>query len=542
MLDRILKHKSKNITRAAIILSFSAFLSHALALVRDRLLAGTFGAGEVLDLYFAAFRVPDLIQAVFISGGLTAVFLPVFSKEYKKNKEEAFLFANNLINFTFVFLILLSTVFFAAAPILVKLVAPGFSSSQLKALVWLMRIMLLSPILFGLSSVFSGILQYFDRFIAYGLAPVFYNLGIIFGIVFLAPRWGVHGLVVGPIVGALAHFLVQVPSAVQEGFFYKPVLTLSNHRLKETISLVPFTAVGAFFVQLNVIVVTALASTLFTGSISIFTLTQNLKGVPVSLIALPFCLASFPLLSKKWAREDKKDFWREFSSIFRQVLFLVMPISVFTLILRAQIVRLIFQTGRWGWSETQLSAASLGIFSFSIFSVCFIALFRRVFYTIQKAKTISISDGLSLVLTVVFSLLFLRLLQTGGVFSQILMNLLKLDRGQGVAILALPLALTLASFAQFLFLLFYLKNKTGMGRNKKILSSLLRIGALSLAAGGVVWLALRPLAAFLTIDSFFTLLLQTALAGASGALFYFLVGFTLGMPEIEMLFDEIRGS
>ncbi len=542
MLDRILKHKTKNITRAAIVLSFSAFLSHTLALVRDRLLAGTFGAGEVLDLYFAAFRLPDLIQAVFVSGGLAAVFLPVFSKEYEKDKEEAFLFANNLLNFTFLFLAVLSVIFFVTASQLVKLIAPGFTSSQLQTLAWLMRIMLLSPILFGLSSIFSGLLQYFDRFIAYGLAPVFYNLGIIFGIIFLAPRWGVYGLVVGPIIGALAHFLVQVPSAVQEGFFYRPVVTLRNHRLKETISLIPFTAVGAFFVQLNVIVITALASTLFVGSISIFTLTKNLRGVPVSLIALPFCLASFPVLSKKWTHLDKKDFWEEFSRIFRQMLFLVMPISVFTFILRAQVVRLVFQTGRWGWTETQLSAASLGIFSFSIFSVCFVALFRRVFYTIQKAKTISFSDGLNLILTVAFSFLFLRLLQTGGIFSQAVMEFLKLDYEQGVVILALPLALTLGSFAQFLFLLFYLKNKTGMGRNRKILSSLLRVGVLSLASGGVVWLALRPLAAFLTIDSFFSLLLQTGVAGASGALFYFLVSFSLSAPEMEMLFNEIRGS
>ncbi len=542
MFGKLLNHKTKNITWAALILSGSAFLSHLLALARDRLLAGTFGAGETLDLYFAAFRLPDLIEAVLVSGGLSAVFLPIFSREQKKNEKEAFLFVNNLLNFTFLFLSFLGLLFFVGAPVLVRIVTPGFNPSQLDTLTWLMRIMLLSPLLFGLSSIFSGMLQYFDRFLAYSFAPVFYNLGIIFSIVFLAPRFGVYGLAVGPVLGALAHLLIQIPSAFQEGFFYRPVLTLKNHRLKETISLIPSTAIGAFFTQANVIFITALASTLFAGSISIFTLTKNLRGVPVSLVALPFCIASFPVLSKKWSGPRKKEFWNKFHAIFREMLFLVMPIAVFTFILRAQIVRIVFQTGRWGWAETRLSAASLGIFAFSILSACFIAFFRRVFYTIQKTKIISMSDGIKFTLTVVFSFLFLYLFRTEGVFARVVTEFLKLKDGETVFILVFPLALTFASFAQLLFLFLYLKKKTEMEEDKKILSSLVRVMLLSLASGGVVWLALRPLAAFVESSNLWTLLVQAGLAGASGALFYLLVSFASGFPEVEMLLKEIRGS
>ena len=192
MFNRFFNSQTNSVGAAAGILALSALISRVLGVVRDWLLAKTFGAGPELDVYFAAFRIPDLVYNILIAGGVIVAFLPLFSEYFSKgNKEDAWRFTNNTLNIFLFFLIFLCLILFIFASPLIKLITPGFDPEQLQKTIFLTRLMFLSPIFLGLSSIFSGILQYFNRFLIYGLCPILYNLGIIFGVLFLAPPLGV---------------------------------------------------------------------------------------------------------------------------------------------------------------------------------------------------------------------------------------------------------------------------------------------------------------------------------------------------------------
>jgi putative peptidoglycan lipid II flippase len=204
MLSRIFHFQTKNITSAALILAGSSLISRILGLLRDRLLAGAFGASPNLDVYFASFRIPDFIYNILIAGGVVVALVPLFSEYFIKDKKEAWDFIDNTLNVFLFFLIFVSLLVGIFAPLIIKIITPGFTQEQISLAVVLTRLLFLSPIFLGLSSIFSGILQYFNRFLAYGLAPVFYNLGIIFGIIFLAPFLGILGLLAGYLLSLAA--------------------------------------------------------------------------------------------------------------------------------------------------------------------------------------------------------------------------------------------------------------------------------------------------------------------------------------------------
>src|SRR3989344_1399684 len=284
--------QSKTITSAAIVLAGSSLISRILGLFRDRLLAGVFGAGSELDVYYAAFRIPDFIYSILIAGGIIVAFLPLMSEYFLENKEAAWKFVNNILNVFLFFLIFISLGLFIFAPVITKLITPGFTPQQLAMTVLLTRILALSPILLGVSSIFSGILQYFNKFLAYGLAPIFYNLGIIFGIVFLAPYSGILGVAAGVIIGAFLHLAVQIPSALLSGFKYRPIFDFKAPGLKRVLFLMIPRTFAVFSLQSNYVVMTAIASTLAVGSITVFNLANNIQHFPSGIVGVSFATAA----------------------------------------------------------------------------------------------------------------------------------------------------------------------------------------------------------------------------------------------------------
>ncbi|MBU4466939.1 hypothetical protein KKF47_02660, partial [Patescibacteria group bacterium] len=185
---------SRNLTLSAWILAAFSFLSAILGLFRDRLLASNFGASRELSIYAASFRIPDLVYNLLIAGGLSIAFLPVFADYFSRDKKRAWEIASNILNIFIVFLTGLSIVFCIFTPWLIKFIVPGFSLTERQEVINLTRILFLSPVLFGMANILSGVLQYFQKFVALGMAPILYNLGIIFGIIFLSPRMGILGV------------------------------------------------------------------------------------------------------------------------------------------------------------------------------------------------------------------------------------------------------------------------------------------------------------------------------------------------------------
>src|SRR3989338_6928088 len=216
--DKILNGQSRTITSAAVVLALASLVSRFLGLFRDRILAGQFGAGDTLDVYYAAFRIPDALYNIVIMGALSAGFIPVFIAVRKRmrgeSNQEHWKVANSFLTAIIITLGLSSLILSFFTNDFSVLIAPGFSPDKQAMVNALSRIMLLSPILLGISAVIGGVLQSFRNFFVYSLAPIFYNIGIIIGALFFVPTMGYVGLGWGVVLGALLHLFIQLPAIV----------------------------------------------------------------------------------------------------------------------------------------------------------------------------------------------------------------------------------------------------------------------------------------------------------------------------------------
>ena len=535
MLNGFLNSKTKSIGAAAGILAISALISRLLALVRDRVLAGQFGAGEELDIYFAAFRIPDFVFGILIMGGISAVFLPIFSEYFQKSAKQGWKFASNVLNCFLILLIFICIVLAIFTPLLVKFIAPGFNPEQEYLLISLTRIMLLSPIFFGLSSIFSGIAHYFNRFLFYSIAPILYNLSIIFGILFLVPIFGLQGLAYGVVLGALLHWFIQIPAAKISGFKYSLEFSFRSLAMKKSFRLMFPRAIGAVATHINLIVVTAIASTLAIGSIAVFHFANNLQHFPIGLIGASFAIASFPILSRTWANGQIDEFLKKFSLVFRQILFLIIPASFLMFLLRAQIVRIILGVGEFGWWETRLTAASLGIFSLGIFALALIPFLVRVFFSFQNTRTPTKIGLYSMVLNIVLCFLFVWLLGFYNIFQNFMINFLDLHGIKDVTVIGLALALSISAIFQFSLLCFFLKKEISGINIQDIWQSFKKIIFASILMSIFTYLTLHIVSDFVDMRTFLGVFTQMVLAGLIGVSVYFLSTFLLKSPEIKTI-------
>ena len=398
----------KELRISALILALSSLMSAFLGLLRDRLLASHFGAGLELDAYFTAFRVPDFLYAVLIMGGMNSVLLPMISRRFHEEHEEAWKFVSNLLNTLFVCVALFALILFVGAPLLIGLITPGFSLETKELTVSLTRLMLLSPILFSLSAVFSSILQYFHRTLAFALAPVLYNLGIILGIIFLVPVFGVWGVAMGVVGGAFLHLLSQACVAFAAGFRWKSILSFKDPHLYEMFLLAIPRTIGGGLYQFNLIVVTALASTLGAGSLVVFNLANNIQYLPAGIVGVSFALASFPAFSTIAARGDHLEFRRFFTKAFRLTVITVLPLATILFFFGEEIVRILFQTGKFQEESAGLVASLLGVFSLGILFQALIPFVSRAFFALSDTTTPTVIGGVAILLNVALAVFLLQ--------------------------------------------------------------------------------------------------------------------------------------
>lgn len=539
MIKKILNTQTKNITLAAFILGAASLISAILGLFRDRLLAKNFGAGDELDIYYAAFKIPDFIAMLLIMGAISAAIIPVFSRYLTRSKEEAWEFTSALLNLFLAFLISVSIILVIFTPSLISLIAPGFQGEKKELTILLTRIMFLSPVLLGVSNIISGILQVFHRFFVTSLAPILYNLGIIAGIIFFVPIMGLQGLAWGVVLGGFLHLLIQLPAFFHSGFRYQKILNFTHRGVLQVIKLTIPRSLGLGASQINLIVITAIASTLVSGSIAIFNFANNIISILMGLIAVPFSTAVFPALSLKFSENDKTDFSEKFSLTFRQIIFLIIPLSLLFFILRAQIVRIILGTGRFGWVDTRLTAACLGLFSLGIFAQGLVLLFSKTFYAVHNTKIPALISIIAVIFNIVLSFLFVGLLRFPNVFQETIVNFLKVGDIKGVEVIGLPLALSLAGIFQFFLLLFLLYKKLGGLGLKEIWQSCLKIILAGLLMAFFTYGTLQIISPLVDTQTFFGIFLQTISAGLVGMVIYLLATFIFRSPELNIIKSSI---
>ena len=369
----------KTIAGGAMIIALFSVLSRLLGLFRDRLLSSSFGAGQILDAYYAAFRLPDLIFNTLILGALSSAFIPIFLKYWNKDKEEAWKITNSVFNTLFLIVLVLVLVAFVFAPLFVEHLVPGFDLEAQSLTISLTRIMLIGVLFFACSNIASSVLNSFRQFLAYSMAPLMYNLGIIFGIVFLVPKTslGLNGLAWGVVLGAAGHFLIQVPALLKTGYRWEPIIK-SHPAIKKIVVLMLPRCFGLLVSQLNFVVITLIASTITVGAVAIYSLAFNLFNVPVGIFGISFAISIFPLLSKSFVAGDKKTFASQLSKTISHILYLIIPITGIYIALRTQIVRLILGAGVFSWRDTVLTANALGFFAISLLPQSLIPLFSSV--------------------------------------------------------------------------------------------------------------------------------------------------------------------
>lgn len=401
-------HPLKSVTIAAVVMAIAGIASRILGFVRDRILAGKFGAGDTLDIYYAAFRIPDIMFDLLVLGALSAAFIPVFSGLVARGKDtDAWRAASGVLVLLTSVLGFLALIAFMLAPILVPLMVPGFDDVKTEQVVMLTRIMLLSPIILGVSAVCGGVLISLKRFMAYALAPIFYNVGIIVGVTVLIDHMGLAGLAWGVVLGAVLHFIVVAPAAIVCGLGSVRCGAMPWHdpNVRKIMLLMIPRSFGAAAQQINLIAVSFFASLAAAGSLTAFSFANNIQSIPLGVIGIPFALAAFPTLSAYFARGETVEFTRVVVKYIRRTLFLVLPLSMLLITLRAQAVRVVLGTGAFDWNDTIITFQIMGILAVSIFAQASIPLLARSFYAMQNTLTpvivafVSVAVNIGVVMT-----------------------------------------------------------------------------------------------------------------------------------------------
>ncbi len=439
---RIFGKEYASISQAAFLLGFFAFLSQILGLFRDRFFAHFIGPSSTLDLYYAAFRVPDLIFICVASLASITVIIPFISAKMTDGKvtNEARKYFNDIFTVFFLLMIVVAVIAFVLMPFLVSVVAPGFSSLLQAKLIWISRIMLLSPILMGLSNLFGTITQMSRKFLIFSLSPIFYNLGIIAGVVFLYPIFGIYGLAFGVVLGALIHFGVQAIASHSSGFTPKFSFQINFKDIKQIALISLPRTVGLAFNNISLIAIVALASYLKPGSISIFNLSFNIQSVPLNIIGISYAVAAFPTLAKFVSSGKIDEFRSHLKEAARAIVFWSFPVIFLFIVVRAQIVRVILGSGSFSWDNTRLVAASLAIFSVSVVAQGMIALLSRAYYAHGDTKRPLLVNLFCSLVIIILSFVFTHIFISIPFFRDFIEVILKVEGIAGTEVLMLPLA------------------------------------------------------------------------------------------------------
>lgn len=522
--------------QAAFLLGFFALLSQILALVRDKLLAFHFGADTSLDLYYAAFRIPDFLFITIGSLVSISVVIPFLIEEEKKGGEFVKKFLDSVFSVFLFLIVLVSLVVFFLLPYILPKLFPGFNS-DIKDLVQLSRILLLSPLFLGISNLFGSLTQAHNRFFIYAMSPLFYNLGIIFGIIFLYPRFGLAGLAYGVVVGAIAHMAVQIPSLFQMKLLPHFTLRPEYEKVKQLILLSLPRTVTLSINHIAIFFLLSLASLMSVGSISIFNLAFNLQSVPLSIIGVSYSLAAFPALSRLFSAGEKEKFFFELVSSARHIIFWSVPVMVFFVVLRAHLVRVILGAGKFDWTDTRLTAAALALFSISLVFQGLVLLFVRGIYATGRTGKPFYIAILSGIVTVLSSIILVYLFKHYDFFRYFFESLFKVSDVSGAEILMLSLGFTIGSILEGI-LMWRLFSKQSRGLNKILYRTFFQVFSASVLMGFVIYLALRFFDNIFSLETFSGVFFQGSFSGICGIIAWVLTLKILRNQE----FNEIRAA
>lgn len=516
-----LKNVNLNVGKAAGIIAVFSLLSKILGLARDAVFSNKFGTDQVIDAYFAAFRIPDFVFNLLILGTFSVAFIPVFSEYLIKDKKKAHELASSIINSTVLIILVLTLLAYIFIDPLTSLIAPGFDGEVRELTKTFTKIFLLSPLFLTLSSILSSVLNSYKRFALVSAAPVIYNLSIIFGAVFLYPRFGNLGLAYGVVLGALLHFAIQIPGLRHLGFSYSLSLNRREPGFKKFWWLYWPRIFSMGTNQITLLIATFFGSFLGPGALAAFYYANNLQSVFLSVFAISFALAIFPLLSDLYNQRNEHEFKDVLAKTTSQILFFIFPLSMLMLVLRAQIVRLVLGIGSgtsFTFEDTRLVSLTLGLFVVSLFAQALIPLYTRAFYARQNTMIPMVIGFFTIILNVVATYFLVHRFGLPG----------------------LAISFSLTSIINLIILVMELHRKIGQFHDEYLVISSLKIIIGSLIASVATYASLYAIAPYVNMQTYWGVLIQAVGSGIIGVTVYLISGWILKMEESHNIIKLLK--
>ena len=390
--------------RGAILLSALTFGSYLMGLVRDRILTRTFGAGEELDAFNAAFVIPELSLGIVVASGVAAPFVPIFTGLRREQEPEAQAFGQTILTLAVLAMAIVSALLFVFAPLTVPIVASGFGPEQQELYIQLFRVMTLTPIIFAASMVLGEVLIADRRFLFYGLAPIMYNAGLAFGALVLSPEFGIFGPAIGAVIGALLHLAIRVVGIRGTGFHIRPRLSFATAGLRDFFRLMLPKTASSPIEPLTFLFFTNVASTLVAGSITSVNLARNFQSVPVSLIGVAFSLAAFPLLANAYSAGDRRAFGRIVRMNTLSIGVLTICAAVGLVVIGELAIDVLLGGGLFDQEDVQRTALVLAVFAIAIPFESLGHLFSRAIYATRHTTLQVVASLVGFAVTIVATL------------------------------------------------------------------------------------------------------------------------------------------
>jgi putative peptidoglycan lipid II flippase len=511
-----------SIARASAIMIVTLVASRVLGWLRLSVIGAHFGETPELDAFWAAFKIPDAIFGLVVAGALASAFIPVFTSYLAREREdEAWHVASSVMNAVLLLLVGFSVVMWIAAPYVVPtFVAPFHDPQQIALTVDLTRIMLLSPIFMGLSSLTTGILNSYRQFLSSATAPLVYNLVIILFTQFGYPFLGIHAVAIGVVVGALVMWLVQLPELTFRRTRYSFSLDLSHSGVRDVLRLAGPRTLALGAVQIVFFVDTYLASGMASGSLTALVYANQLLLLPLGVFSIAISAAVFPTLSHYASLGQVGRMRDTVQQAIRWILFLTLPTAIVMIVLRRPIVNLLFQYGSFGPEARELTQAAFLFYSLGLAGHALVQILARVYFASRDTQTPLALTLISIGLNVVLSVTLAPFMGING---------LALANSIATLIEAALLFILLASRARL--------RLVGLGvETLKQLSASLLMGV---AMFGFIRVTNLPFDLFVDPPKL-VLALQTILAAAVGGAVYLAAAYVLRIGELQEIVAVVR--
>jgi len=462
--------ENSRVIKAAGVVGAATLFSRILGYLRDAVIAWYFGAGHSTDAFIAAFRIPNLLRRLFGEGAIGNAFIPVLTDYLtEEGQDEGLRLARSALLVMSILLVVLSILGILLAPVIVKVIAPGFfeSPGKIPLTITLTRIMFPYIFFIGLVALCMGILNAFGHFAAPALAPVLLNLAMICAVIFICPYLSnpVTGLAIGVIIGGVLQLGLQLPFMIRKGLFLRTKSKIFHPGLKKIAALMPPIIFGGAVYQINVLVGGLLASLLKEGSVSYLYFADRLVQFPLGIFAIAAATAVLPSLSRQAAINDLDALKDTFGHAVRLIIFLTIPSMVGLIILREPIVALLFQRGEFSSHATQLTARALLYYAMGLGAFSAVKIVAATFFALKDTRTPMIMALVSILANLVLGIILMRPMAHGG----------------------LALATSLASILNLGLLVHALRSKLGSLGWRSIMRSAFTASLGAVIMGVVVW-------------------------------------------------------